>query len=164
MKMIARTLFICLLLVVAACSTKQYQLSEGTYVGAGEGAVLKVPARLQILAVNGSPIPNLSSQFLMNDAEVVLPQGVHELEVRYRDIWDIGRDDHMKVVSDSKFMNLKAEPGKTYQLTYKEPADLQTAKIFAENPHFVVVEVGAMAKIEAPTEKQIEQQRIAQQP
>lgn len=159
-RVISLLLFFSLLL---GCTTKQYQLSEDRFIAAGQGAVLKVPARLQVMAVNGQAVPKLSSKILMSDAEVVLPEGVHEIKVRYRDLWDVGSEDHKKVTSRPLFLNLKAQTNKTYELTFNQPDSLSSAKRFADNPKFMIVESNSNAMISAPSEKQQMRQAAYQQ-
>lgn len=81
-----------------------------------------------------------------------LKAGKHVLLVEYSDLFDVGSDEHEKVVSRPAKVTFVAEAGKQYQIQHPKQQRLDNAKAFAQKPEFYVVEVGSGNRVAAEVE------------
>ena len=78
--------------------------------------------------------------------------GQHILLLEYSDIFDVGSDDHEKIVSRPAKVTFIAEAGKQYQVRHPAQKRLDNARAFAEKPEFWVVGLPSGDKVAAEVE------------
>ncbi|RZU45322.1 hypothetical protein EV700_2141 [Fluviicoccus keumensis] len=105
---------------------------------ATNGATLKSPEQVQILAIDGEELPG--SIFGSRSQTVPLKPGEHVVSVRYTQLFPLGADDHDILKSPPVAFRLNVESGKTYQFSVNAPKRYEAAKVFAKNPEIHLAE------------------------
>ncbi|MGB3622837.1 DUF2057 domain-containing protein [Ketobacter sp. MCCC 1A13808] len=132
---------------LVACANHKVQ---DLYDGADEhAALIQSDDTVLIKYIDNTPV---ADGFIGQKIRYQVGAGQHTLIAEYSDIFDISDDDFDKVVSRPAKITFNAEPGKEYFIGNQPQKTLQEAKDFAENPEFLVTEIGSNKAIEAKVE------------
>lgn len=96
-------------------------------------AELQVASEIVVDAINGQSRTKL---LFGNNEQLTLSAGNQRLLVRYKDLFDLGADEHEVVSSEPLLLafNLPAEG--TYRLQLDAPSNVKAARAFAKAPQF----------------------------
>ncbi|MCG7981299.1 MAG: DUF2057 domain-containing protein [Candidatus Thiodiazotropha lotti] len=100
-----------------------------------QAARITIPDSFEFLALDGQAV---SGSLLSHQAQLELPEGEHEITLRYKDVIidpDLGYE---AVINSSPFViNLNAKSDVHYRLT-PEPAAFKDKQAFAKNPQVTI--------------------------
>ena len=131
-------------LLVSACAQQPHiKLYAGNDQPAEQLVVVEVPQTLEILNINGQPIPAANRMTGNQSRLLYLQPGENRINAYYEDVFDIGGGlSHEVVRSNSAMFKLKGRAGDTWRLEFIAPKNLEEALItktsfsgWAENPH-----------------------------
>lgn len=92
--------------------------------------VLYVPQALDVLKLDHK---NVFKVFGLGERRFELAPGLHEIELRYSQIWDSGFDDHQVVKSQSQILNINIVAGAEYRLNHDKATSLAESVKVAED-------------------------------
>ena len=136
-----------LALLVSGCSTmREHKLYQGD-----PSQAARIVSYDTVL-INYVDDEDMGVSFIGQHQTYDIKAGKHVLLVEYADMFDVGADDHEKVVSRPAKITFVAEPGKQYQVRHPEHKKLEDAKQFAEEPAFWMVDLATGARIDTQVE------------
>lgn len=139
--------FVPLLLLFAGCANQQVQNAfqgdkKNTALVTSSGTVL-------IKYIDNDEV---NEGFIGQEIDYRVDAGKRTLLLEYSDLFNVSSDDHEKVVSRPAKVTFNAEAGKAYKVVNPKQSDLQSAKDFAEQPTFSVLDVKTGAVIQSSIE------------
>lgn len=137
------------LLWLAGCAAPgSYQTYTGPELSPARVAHVRVPQELDVLAIDGrdAQIPLLAQRHLV----LAMRAGVHELQVRYRDVWDVDNIDDEVVRSKPMSVRFAVMAGGRYALALPRLPSLRDAQAYAHEPTVWVVDDATGHRLAAP--------------
>ncbi len=134
-------------LTLLACANQKVQV---LYDGAEEEAVLIQSSDTVLIKYVDDD--SVADGFIGQEIRYRVAPGKHTLIVEYSDLFDINADEFDKVVSRPAKITFQTESGKKYSVGNPKQKTLEQSKAFAENPEFIVTELGSNKTVEASVE------------
>tara|TARA_R110002020_G_scaffold13149_1_gene47490 strand:- start:10507 stop:11205 length:699 start_codon:yes stop_codon:yes gene_type:complete len=131
-----RSLFVvavaCLL---AACAQREpVKLYSGAEQSAGQVVVVQMPYTLEVLNINGQPVPAANSMTGNRDRTLHLQPGQYRINAYYENGYDIGGGlSHEVVRTRSATFLIDGKAGDVWQLGFDAPENLAEAQAMKDN-------------------------------
>ncbi|SFD14599.1 DUF2057 family protein [Pseudoalteromonas denitrificans] len=115
---------------------------------------IKFPEELIPLQVDSNKIEH--SLFSPVD-EIKLTQGMHKIQLKYSDLFELDFDDHEVVESQPFWIKVNISSKSNYRLIFDAPQDVEAAHIFAKAPLVMLEQLltGDVAIIEKSSEPEV---------
>lgn len=145
----ARLSVLTFLVLGSACATKDtYVLYPGPVKPQEETAKIALPWSLDILTVDGKSVGRKA--FESQEPKLIVLPGLHALEVRYSNIWDLSAEDHEKIQSQPVLLYLEAQAGHSYMLKHPPLDNVDAARTYAAQPKIWIVDAKTGDEVQAP--------------
>ena len=99
-------------------------------------ARLEVPEELIIVAVDGK---DLGLQLFNTKDHVDLSVGAHRIAVKYKDLYELGGDQHEVVASEPVLLAFAVAEEGSYRFSFTRPETVEAARRFAAEPQFGII-------------------------
>lgn len=106
-------------------------------LGSAQAARIDIPAEVIVQAVDGK---DLGLQLFGSREYLDLNAGSHRIAVKYKDLFEMMGDNHEVVASDPVLLAFVLPADGSYRLAFDKPRDLTTARAFAKDPKFQIVD------------------------
>lgn len=142
----ALSLLLCLPLLPGCAARGPLVAYEGAVRPQAEVALLQVPERVQVMAIDGREPP---PSFLSSDIELALLPGEHVLSLRYVELFRLNGDEHDVIRSRPAALRFTAVAGGRYRLGVPAQRDRDAARAFAKAPVFTLTDAAGGAAVES---------------
>lgn len=137
-------------MLLSACATERL---HSIYQGPSQNAVsLQANDTVIVTWLDGE---EQSPAFIGQKHEFVIAPGKHVAIIEYRDIFDVGADNHEKVQSNPIKVTFEGRAGAHYRFDHAPYKTLESARKFAEAPVIVIVDAASGAPVNASFEKSV---------
>lgn len=132
-----------MLMLLNACASElgTHQIYRGSKQADSAIAKIYVPADIGVVRVDEKSLFTLLP--IKDRTELHVLPGMHKISLRYRAVWDIGREDHTRITSDpvAKWLTVKA--GHEYQVEHDTPKSRKSAEAYVPNFDFQIRDLSA---------------------
>lgn len=125
-------------LLLSGCASQgPLKAYEGPERPLTEVALVDAPEEIQVMAIDGREPP---PGFLRSSTRLALLPGEHVLSLRYVQLFRLGADEHDVIRSRQAALRFNAEPGRQYRLDMPPQSSRDSAREFAKNPRFQLLD------------------------
>lgn len=121
--------------MLAACAQREpVKLYSGAEQSAGQIVVVEMPYTLEVLNINGQPVPEANRMTGNKDRKLELQPGKYRIDAYYENVYDIdgGLSSEVVRTRSATFM-IDAEAGEVWQLGFDVPKNLRQAQAMKDD-------------------------------
>ena len=133
--------------MISGCASQQVQ--DAFHGDQSNTAFVTSSGTVQIKYIDNDEV---KAGFVGQEITYRVDAGKRTLLLEYSDLFNVTADDHEKVVSRPAKLTFTAEAGKQYKVANPKHPDLESAKAFAEQPEFMIVDAKTGAVVESAME------------
>lgn len=149
-----RLIALCMLVGLTGCASQPLPLK--TYEGAvrpeQELVLVNVPEQIEVMAIDGQEPP---PSFLKSRVQLALLPGEHVFSLRYVQLFQINSDEHEVVRSKQAALRFNASAGSVWRLEAPAQKSVETARKFAKNPQFMLINMADKSVVESAAIKSV---------
>jgi uncharacterized protein YccT (UPF0319 family) len=120
--------------LLSGCAQQSHvKLYAGSELPQSQVLVVEVPNELEVLTINGQPVPSANALFGTANKTLHLQPGEYRINAYYKNGFDIGGGlSHEVVRTRSAVYSLEGRAGDVWKLEYDEPGNLQEAQAMVD--------------------------------
>lgn len=121
--------------VLAACAQREpVKLYSGAEQATGQLVVVEMPYTLEVLNINGQPVPEANRMTGNQDRKLELQPGTYRINAYYENVYDLdgGLSSEVVRTRSATFM-IDGQAGEVWQLGFDAPSNLRQARAMKED-------------------------------